>query len=294
MRSRNVISVIIGPSPGACPNRCIPREQASRRGGAGGRIPAPGGRRSGSGIVPGRFALRVAAGLVAGALTVAPVRGDDMKPETLERMKHATVYVKTFLSERSQSDKLQGTGSGFFINNSGLLITNNHVVDPVHMKSPEEKHKFHYSGGKLSWKVVVDSGGADEKPYKAVVLYQNETADQAVLQTYDEADGMLRTPNYMRLLPESRLQKGMKVWGLGFPGGDRQARDGEKPEIQDESGNILSFPRTPGGRLRMVYTDVLARPGNSGGPMVDQDGFLVGTVTLMTAPEGREDTGGAR
>ncbi|GAF76620.1 unnamed protein product, partial [marine sediment metagenome] len=46
-------------------------------------------------------------------------------------------------------------------------------------------------------------------------------------------------------------------------------------------------------RIRMVYTDVIARPGNSGGPMVNVDGYLVGTVTLMTPPEGREDTGGA-
>jgi len=217
-----------------------------------------------------------------------------MKPQTLERMKHASVYVKTFMSEREQADRLIGSGSGFFINRTGLLMSNNHVVDPTHMKSPQEKQEFHYRGGKLTWRIIVDSGTPEEKTYDATVLYQNEAADQALLQAIGEDGALLESPHYMRLLPESRLSKGIKVWALGFPGGDQQARRGDSPQVQVESGNILAFPRTPGGRIRKVYTDVIARPGNSGGPMVNQDGFLVGTVTLMEPPAGREDTGGAR
>lgn len=225
------------------------------------------------------------------------VRAADMRDEVLDRVKHATLYAVTSRSKQSQSDTPLEAGSGFFINRTGLAITNNHVVDPAHGTPPWEKWKAfleHYEGGKLSWRVTVDSGTKEEKSYKATVLYQNEAADQAVLQVFDEDGSMLATPNYLRLLPESRLQEYKETWAFGFPGATTQASRGKNPKVQVEKGNILKLPRTPGSRLRMIYTDNLIRPGNSGGPCVDVNGFLIGTVTLMKAPEGREDTGGAR
>lgn len=218
-----------------------------------------------------------------------------MKEETEAKVKKAAVMVFTFTTKNKKGDTLQGSGSGFFVNGTGLAITNNHVVDPTHMKSPEEKQSFHYKAGKLTWTVITDSGTEDEQTWEAVVVYQNEAADQAVLQVYDESGDKLEWPDYLTLLPESRLRDRMPVWALGFPGGDRNRSNRDKhPLVSITSGNVLQAPRTPGGRIRMVYTDVVARPGNSGGPMVDRDGYLVGTVTLMRAPEGREDTGGAK
>lgn len=219
----------------------------------------------------------------------------DMKEETEAKVKKASVMVFTASSKNKKGDTTLGTGSGFFVNGTGLAITNNHVVDPTHMKSPEEKQRFHYGTGKLTWTVITDSGTEDEQTWEAVVVYQNEVADQAVLQVYDESGDKLQWPAYLTMLPESRLRERTPVWALGFPGGDKNRSNRDKhPEVSITQGNVLQVPRTPGGRIRMVYTDVVARPGNSGGPMVDRDGYLVGTVTLMLAPEGREDTGGAK
>lgn len=221
-------------------------------------------------------------------------RAEEMKPDTLERVKHAAVLVFTKASKSSRGDTTLGSGSGFFINATGLAITNNHVVDPTHLKSREEKFQFHYKTGKLTWTIITDSGTDEEASWNALVLYQNESADQALLQVQDEDGNSLETPNYLRFQSESRLHERMPVWALGFPGGDKnRTADQEHPEVAVTVGNILEFPRTPGGRIRMIYTDVVARPGNSGGPMVDVDGYLLGTVTLMKPPEGREDTGGA-
>lgn len=229
-----------------------------------------------------------------GGLLAAPPGEETMKPGTLARVKKAAVMVFTARSEREKGDTPLGSGSGFFINSTGLAMSNNHVVDPTHLKSPEERQQFHYTAGRLTWTLITDSGTDNEKTYDAMVLFQNEWADLAILQAYEKEGVKLKTPNYLPLLPESRLQDRLKVWALGFPGGDQQRTLQDKhPEVSITNGNVLTAPRTPGGRIKMVYTDVVARPGNSGGPMVEADGFLVGAVTLMKPPEGREDSGGA-
>ncbi len=221
-------------------------------------------------------------------------RAQNLDTDTIKKVKKSAVLIFTAASKRGKGDTPLGSGSGFFVNSTGLAVSNNHVVDPTHGKSDREKFKAHYQGGKLTWSIITNSGTDDEQTYEAVVIYQNEKADQAVLQTFDEDGEKLSTPNYLSLLPESRLHERMKVWAFGFPGGDQQGGGrGDHPEVTITKGNVLEAPRTPGGRIRMIYTDVIARPGNSGGAMVTADGFLVGTVTLMKKPEGREDTGGA-
>jgi S1-C subfamily serine protease len=214
-----------------------------------------------------------------------------MKPSTEERVKRATVLVFTAASRDQKGDQVLGSGSGYFINGTGLLLTNNHVVDPAHKRSLREKQEFHYQVGRLTWSVVTNAGTEEEKPFEAVVTYQNDAADQAILQAYEGDGTKLRTPHYLRLLPESRLKERMKVWALGFPGGDSQRTSRDKlPAVSLTDGSVTDLPRTPAGRVRMIWTDVLARPGSSGGPMVNVDGFCVGTVTLMGQSEGRANT----
>lgn len=221
----------------------------------------------------------------------------DMKSATEERMKHAAVMVFTAKSEREKGDTPLGSGSGYFINSTGLLVTNNHVIDPTHgMVFERERQAWYYSNGTLTFTVVTDSGTDSEQSYECTKLYQNRTADQALLQARNKDGTLLSTPNYMRLLPESRLRADMKAWAFGFPGGDSQRASGageKHPAVTITQGTVLQVPRTPGGRIRQIFTDVVANRGNSGGAMVDIDGFVLGAVTLKSKPEDREDTGGA-
>jgi S1-C subfamily serine protease len=249
---------------------------------------------AGSGV-PGRLILGVVALAIVLGTLAAPrqASAQDMSPGVEEHLRKSAVFVWTALSEKERGDRKLGSGSGYFINTTGLAITNNHVVDPTHRQSEREKQAFHYNAGKLTWTVIVDAGTEDEKEYYADVLYQDEWADQAVIQVFDEDGELYKSPHYLRFLPETRLVPRMRVFACGFPGGTSQKTAGkEYPEATITDGNVTSMPRTPGGRVRMIYTDCEARPGNSGGPMVDRDGFLVGTVTLMTREEDRKATAG--
>ncbi len=242
---------------------------------------------------------RVATAIVlsGGLLMSASAPAQDMKPATQARAEKSAVLVFTALSRSAKGDTPQGSGSGFFINSTGLCVTNNHVVDPTHsMVDERERQAWSYQNGTLTFTVVTESGTDNQQTYECNMLYQTRTGDQALMQCLDKDGQKLKTPNFLRLLPESRLRKDMKVWALGFPGGDsqRSSNDREKhARVTVTKGNVLDVPRSPGGRLRIIYTDVTANRGNSGGPMVDIDGMLLGAVTLKSKPEDREDTGGS-
>jgi S1-C subfamily serine protease len=224
------------------------------------------------------------------ATNQAPTSGDPMDEDTLTFARKAAVMVRTSSSKSREGDTLFGTGSGFFVNSTGLCISNNHVVDPGHQKPEAEKFRLKNSLNRLVWTIVTGSGTEDEQEWKADVLYQNERADIAVMQVKDEDGEFLSTPDYLRFVPTSEIKEKMTAWCLGFPGGDRRKNDQEFPPIAVTSGNIVALPRTASGRITMIETDVLANQGNSGGPFVSTDGRLIGVLTLGSQTEGRTNT----
>jgi len=245
------------------------------------------GRGPQAGSPPIRWAI-LALGVVVACGDVASAAR--MKPATLERVKHATVMVFNAASRNSDGDTPLGSGSGYFINSTGLLITNNHVVDPGHKKDPATKWKLLNEYNLLVQTVIVDSGTDEQKEYKCELLYTNESADQALLQALNEDGEKLSTPDYLRFMPVSSLHERLEIVALGFPGGDsrRSSRD-KHPIVNVVEGHVLEIPRTPAGRARMIYTDAELRAGNSGGPVVNNDGLLVGTLTLGVANEERRN-----
>lgn len=203
-------------------------------------------------------------------------------PEVMEGVKRATVMVQTSHSKSEKGDTPIGSGTGFFVNATGLCITNDHVIDPAHGKSQREKMEAFLEFNRLVWRVVVESGTPDEQTYEANVLYSNDQADMAVMQVRDEDGEFLSTPDFLRFHSTDELALKTKLWNLGFPGGQSRgnARDGSSPRITVQTGNVVNLPRSPSGRVKGIVTNVLANQGNSGGPAVDQDGRLVGIVTL--------------
>jgi serine protease Do len=137
-----------------------------------------------------------------------------------------------------------GRGSGFIIDPSGLAVTNKHVV-----------------AGAALLKVWV---GGDSEELSAKVLGVSECSDLAVIDI--EGDG------YPFLAWNTDpIKVGMDIYVAGFPLGD--------PEYTLTRG-VISKERAD-GEMRWasvassVEYDALALPGNSGGPVVDEDGKIV-------------------
>lgn len=139
-----------------------------------------------------------------------------------------------------------GRGSGFIINESGLAVTNNHVVT-----------------GAAFLKVWI--GGDTQRSYNAQVLGASECSDLAVIDI--EGDGFPYLEWY-----DGNLNVGLDVYTAGFPLGD--------PEFTMTRG-IISKERADGETNwasvdSVVEHDATINPGNSGGPLVTGDGNIVG------------------
>ena len=97
---------------------------------------------------------RCLAGLLLSGCYPAGASGQDMSTSTERRVTRSTVMVLMDIPGKQQG----ASGSGCFINGNGMVITNNHVVDPNHGKSVEERLR---SASKITlpkYHVVVDSG----------------------------------------------------------------------------------------------------------------------------------------
>jgi serine protease Do len=136
----------------------------------------------------------------------------------------------------------RGQGSGFIVSADGLILTNAHVV--------------HEAG-----EVIVKL--RDRREFAATVLGADQVTDVAVLRI--DAKGL----PIVRIGDPSRLQVGDPVLAIGAPFGFEQtATQG----IVSAKGRSL-----PGDTLvPFIQTDAAVNPGNSGGPLFDAAGDVVG------------------
>lgn len=137
------------------------------------------------------------------------------------------------------------TGSGFFIDNAGTLVTNNHVAT-----------------GAAFLEVYVNG---ETEPRTASILGQDECSDLAVLRV--DGEGFTSLGYYT-----DPFDVGLRVFSAGFPLGD--------PEYTLTTGIIAK--RDADGATNwtsveeVVQHDARINPGNSGGPLVSEDGLVVG------------------
>lgn len=152
------------------------------------------------------------------------------------------------ITEQEDNDNnfpITSTGTGWLCG-PGVIATNYHVI----------------SNSKL---VSVDIDG---KEWPAVVLVEDRVNDLALIKV----DGFLHKK---KILPISKNQSktGSSVFTIGFPHSDVM---GVKPKLT--SGVISAVSGIQDDR-RLYQVTVPVQPGNSGGPLIDCYGYVVGVVT---------------
>ncbi len=190
-----------------------------------------------------------------------PLRGDDAIPaKTLADIKGATAFIKL------KAGPLQATGSGFLIKadgTTGYVVTNHHVV--VHNAPGLPKPQL---------TVVFHSGTKNELVSPAELLASDSDRDLAVLKVMDVKE--LPTP--LDLTPKVDLVETLPVFMFGFPFGQALSLTKGHPAITVGKGTISSIRLNDREEVGVVQIDGDLNPGNSGGPVVDGKGRLVGVA----------------
>lgn len=162
----------------------------------------------------------------------------------------------------------QGGGSGVIFSADGLVVTNAHVVSG---KSGR--------GTLKEFQVTLPSSAVAS----ATVLAKDDDIDVAVLRIapYDgQHDGKLSNLHPIELGDSKNLRPGQWVMAMGYPWGVAGAAAGG---IVIGAGSDL--PEEPGAGKDWVVVDLALRPGQSGGPLVDHQGRLIGMSTMMAGLE---------
>jgi hypothetical protein len=119
----------------------------------------------------------------------------------------------------------------------------------------------------------VDAGERTERTIQATVLKRNEDLDFALLQA--QAPG--NCPS-IRVEDEKDLIETMPVVMFGFPfGKDLAVANAENPSISVSMLHVTAL-RKDKGELETIRVDGSVNPGNSGGPLVAENGQVLGVV----------------
>jgi S1-C subfamily serine protease/HEAT repeat protein len=216
-----------------------------------------------------------------------PEAGPDRRPGTLplQELKAATVYIKTVGPGR------QTSGSGFVVQVQGdtvFVVTNSHVIarptiappprppfDPQLPAAPPFRVQLAGPG----IEAVFRSGTPQEVSARAVVVADDDKADLAVFKV----TGIKEPPLPIAWSRTPQLVETMPVLALGFPFGEQLDPKRANPAITVTRGSVSSLRLNARSELEVVQTDLDLNPGNSGGPVVDESGALVGVAVAKVS-----------
>lgn len=166
--------------------------------------------------------------------------GSTFTQQIAKEEKGSVVFLKVSTNEG------EGLGSGIIVKSSGQILTAHHVI----------------KGIKEGW----------AKPFKGTwmpitgVVAQDELKDLAVINVDPRNQHLQQS----RLGSGEYISSGDPVVAIGNPLG---------LEYSVTEGIISEVRTTPEG-LRLIQTDAAVSPGNSGGPLFDQNGEVIGVVSF--------------
>ena len=153
----------------------------------------------------------------------------------------------------------EGTGSGAILDRDGHVITNYHVIDGADQ---------------------IEITLASKKNYPAVVVGGDKEQDIAVLKV----DAPAAELNPITLGSSDHLRVGQRVYVLGNPfGWDGTLSTGI---VSSLNRNLPS--RVPGRMMQaLIQTDAAMNPGNSGGPLLNTSGQVIGMCVAIATKAGQ-------
>src|SRR3989338_1504688 len=172
-----------------------------------------------------------------------------------EQVTTTVINLNTGQQTEQKSKVRKGSGTGIIISPDGLILTNKHVVNVAGEKTAE-------------YRIILNSG----RQYYAQFIGKDPINDLAVLKIFD------KNLPFVQLGDSDKLQIGSTVIAIGNALGRYQNSAtkgivsglGRNIEASDQSGNTAETLDN------VIQTDAEINLGNSGGPLIDLDGNIMG------------------
>lgn len=183
-----------------------------------------------------------------------------------EKSNRSVVHITTEFDRPTRSrisqDPGRGSGSGSVIDQQGFVLTNYHVIEDARVAQ-----------------VTLFDGSS----YNAILVGADPANDVAILRIDAPAELLYPIPTGH----SSGLRVGQKVYAIGNPFGlSRTLTVGILSSVH------RSIPSRSGEPIDVLQLDAALNRGNSGGPLLDSRGQLIGMNTAIASPSGRgENTG---
>ena len=154
------------------------------------------------------------------------------------------------------------SGTGSIIDKSGLILTNSHVITNDSTKKPWESIQVFLKPHMLTGEYAKDV----KNPLNAKVIARDPEIDLAVLRVQG-----LKAPAVIPFGDSDQVSIGDPVAAIGHPGGGG---------LWTLTTGTISAHKAM-GKQKVFQTEASLNPGNSGGPLVDASGRLVGVNTSI-------------
>ena len=187
---------------------------------------------------------------------VAPAMSNATPAQAIQMVKASTAYIRT------RQKNMMSMGSGFFAGPPGYVVTNAHVigVGPKDVQMPSRVE------------VVVHSGEADQKVYTARLVGASVEDDLALLWINGADHGGAALPAPLTFGRTADLVETQEVVIFGFPLGEKLGLN-----ISVNKTTVSSL-RKENGVVEMVQVADGMTHGNSGGPVTNTRGEVIGVV----------------
>lgn len=233
-------------------------------------------------IMPCVLAMLTIMAILLTNMTVILVRAENSSQAVLNAKNGVVEVNVNYVDAGSKTHLIQG-GSGFLIGSGGssgsqYVITNYHVANLD--SDTENEAKTFFNTTELNTRIEVVVKG--DVTVTAQILKQSQDSDYAILKL----DEVIYDRTTLKLSKSADVKQTQNIYALGFPAILTYVEDTSyytSDDVTITQGTVTKL--TTIGNLAYIQHSAKLSAGNSGGPLVDENGYVVGVNTATVSSD---------